>query len=99
MMHCDRCERHFVHESALQQHLRDSKRHWPCYKCDEDFASWSARRQHYVESWRHYYCEIHEELFDDLDDLEEHYNAEHFRCEFCGDVSMHTRWVARESLR
>lgn len=87
MAYCDRCERYFGSESALDQHRANSSQHNICYDCDKDFATNQGLTQHFVQSPRHHYCQDCEEDFDDEDDLETHYEEEHHYCGSCRKVS------------
>ncbi|KAF9011236.1 hypothetical protein BDQ17DRAFT_1387660 [Cyathus striatus] len=71
MMYCDRCDRYFRHEGALEQHIRDSNSH-----C-------SALKEHYVQSPCHAYCQYCNEHFHDYDDLRDHYKDKHNYCHSC----------------
>ncbi|KAF8979931.1 hypothetical protein BDQ17DRAFT_1394452 [Cyathus striatus] len=74
MMYCDRCDRYFRHEGALEQHIRDSNSH-----C-------SALKEHYVQSPCHAYCQYCNEHFHDYDDLRDHYKDKHNYCHSCDRV-------------
>ncbi|KAH8108275.1 hypothetical protein DFH11DRAFT_1517159 [Phellopilus nigrolimitatus] len=83
MAYCNRCQRPFPHDSALDQHERDSINHWKCNDCNKDFSTSTGRDQHYAMN--HYYCTICDEFFDDIDDLLEH-EEDHEVCHVCGII-------------
>ncbi|OJT12099.1 hypothetical protein TRAPUB_11351 [Trametes pubescens] len=83
MAFCGRCDRWFGSERALEQHKDDSNMHHICYECDKDFTSARALEQHEFQSSRHPSCEQCRILFDDWDDLYEHYDDEHHYCDIC----------------
>ncbi|KAH9941425.1 hypothetical protein B0H21DRAFT_697029 [Amylocystis lapponica] len=83
MAYCDRCERYFTSDRALQQHVEDSSAHHVCYHCDRDFTSSHGLVQHYVQSSQHHYCQRCEEHFEDDEDLEEHFEDDHHYCRVC----------------
>ena len=86
MAYCERCERSFPHDRALQQHEENSNAHNLCYGCNKDFATFYQLKQHWVASPRHHYCQECNEHFDDHDELEEHYEEEHYYCTICSKV-------------
>ncbi|KAH9989521.1 hypothetical protein BJV77DRAFT_1069463 [Russula vinacea] len=75
MSYCDRCERSFPHDRALEQHKEDSNSHWPCDDCDRDFSSYEARQQHYTNSGSHHYCEECDRHFRNENNLHAHMNS------------------------
>ncbi|KAF8655369.1 hypothetical protein AX16_003066 [Volvariella volvacea WC 439] len=86
MTYCERCDKYFRNYQSLDQHKRDSQRHWVCWDCDIDFLSWAALKEHYVQSPRHSYCQYCDTHFDDDDDLETHYEDSHYYCSRCRKV-------------
>jgi len=80
---CDRCERSFPHQSALNQHFRDSYVHNYCFRCDRDFVSPSALAQHKANSSSHNICRKCGKDFSDTVDLDEHIEDSHWHCERC----------------
>ena len=56
MAFCNRCDRAFSSEEALQQHLRDSPAHavsYDCDECDRAFSSEKAFQQHLRDAPAH----------------------------------------------
>lgn len=83
MTYCCRCDRCFVSDASLEQHLGASRRHNICYRCDKDFETWEGLIQHYLQSYRHFYCQQCNAHFHDDDTLEEHLSQEHDYCFTC----------------
>ncbi|KAI0320974.1 hypothetical protein OF83DRAFT_1168819 [Amylostereum chailletii] len=81
MAYCDRCERWFPHDRALQQHEENSNNHWLCVLCNIDFPSWLACKEHYVQSPRHHYCQRCDEHFGSARMLNNHLDEEHWFCQ------------------
>ncbi|KAI0651011.1 hypothetical protein C8Q79DRAFT_899889 [Trametes meyenii] len=86
MAFCDRCDRWFSSERALEQHEADSNMHHICYECRRDFTTALSLKQHYVQSPRHPYCQDCENLFDDLEELYDHYQEDHHYCDICNMI-------------
>ncbi|KAH9902614.1 hypothetical protein C8Q73DRAFT_785276 [Cubamyces lactineus] len=86
MAWCGRCDRHFSSAHALLQHRQDSGAHHFCHECNKDFAYGWALKQHYIQSSRHPYCPRCDELFDDYEELYEHYEDEHWYCDSCNVI-------------
>ncbi|EIW87169.1 hypothetical protein CONPUDRAFT_96469 [Coniophora puteana RWD-64-598 SS2] len=80
MAYCERCERPFNSQRALDQHIEDSSSHWLCSQCDKDFETHNARLQHFVNSREHSYCRECEEDFDDDEERDQHMEDEHWWC-------------------
>lgn len=91
---CRPCNRTFINDEALQQHLSHSSEHVYCTKCRRDFVSSEARESHFANSERHNVCpnticQAQYENgadFDHSDLLLRHYEKEprhHFRCHHC----------------
>ncbi|KAI0263556.1 hypothetical protein BC834DRAFT_844444 [Gloeopeniophorella convolvens] len=80
MVYCYRCDRWFPHESALDQHIRDSSAHWMCWKCNKDFTSYVGLKEHYVQSPRHHYCQYCDEDLDSRGEYLRHMDARHGYC-------------------
>src|SRR5216683_6802201 len=82
MAYCDRCERWFPHDRALQQHMENSPSHcqWPCDDCGLDFEDEEAQRQHYIQSSNHHYCRECDRHFDLEESRIQHMFAKHWYC-------------------
>ena len=80
---CDKCERSFVHEAALDQHLRDAYMHNYCFVCQRDFSSHQALAQHKQNSYRHNICGGCGNDFVRADDLDDHIEECHWYCSRC----------------
>jgi hypothetical protein len=80
---CDRCDRYFPHEQALEQHLAASPAHWLCEECDIDFTSAKGREQHYIQSKRHYYCRACSRHAPNAQKLLDHCRSYHYYCTSC----------------
>ncbi|TFY58714.1 hypothetical protein EVJ58_g6247 [Rhodofomes roseus] len=86
MAYCDRCERYFPHDRALEQHEQNSGNHNICNVCDRDFETFYQLKQHWGASPRHHYCQHCDEHFDDADELVEHYEDDHYYCATCRKI-------------
>ena len=87
MPYCDRCNRSFGSQYALQQHIdHSSSHHHVCDDCHRDFATAEALVQHYTDDSRHAYCASCDKRFDDFDDLDIHYNEDHYY-DWCGSCT------------
>jgi hypothetical protein len=75
MAYCDRCQQHFSHDFALEQHENDSNAHWLCDSCNRDFTSDYARQQHYINSSLHHYCGACDHHFQSESNLRHHINS------------------------
>ena len=84
MAYCDRCDRYFNSERALNMHERDSPNHNFC--CNKDFATESRLQQHWTSSAAHDYCQYCDEHFDDSEELQEHFEQNHDYCSLCRKV-------------
>lgn len=93
MAYCDRCERWFLRNWALEQHKEDSDAHWPCDACDLDFESYYAREEHYRQSPNHYYCNECELLFNFEGSKIQHMEAKHWYCRVHDRVSNSTATI------
>ncbi|KAI9435084.1 hypothetical protein H4582DRAFT_702723 [Lactarius indigo] len=80
MAYCDRCERFFPHDRALEQHKEESLSHWICGDCDLDLESNDALRQHYIQSWKHHYCKECDLHFEFEESRRQHMNDKHWYC-------------------
>ncbi|TLS21752.1 uncharacterized protein PpBr36_09443 [Pyricularia pennisetigena] len=91
---CVSCDRVFVSEESLQQHLRDSPVHasmYKCQKCDRSFSSDEALQQHLRDSPVHasmYECKKCDRYFSSDEALQQHVrdspaHAPSFDCETC----------------
>jgi hypothetical protein len=89
MAYCDRCERWFAHDRALEQHKEDSNSHWACDDCDldSDFESHDALRQHYIQSENHHFCK----------ECDRHFKFEESRRQHMDDK--HHDWYCRQHNR
>ena len=84
MAYCDRCERDFISDTALDMHKKYSSRHNLC--CNKDFLTYSRLQQHWTQSPEHDYCPRCDELFDDEDELDEHLEENHSYCKDCNRI-------------
>ncbi|OCH85172.1 hypothetical protein OBBRIDRAFT_798460 [Obba rivulosa] len=98
MAYCDRCERSFVSQQALQQHEEDSNMHNACTTCGTDFPERSRLVQHWLQSPHHDYCKRCDEHFESRDDLTDHLEDEHCYCSVCDRIFDHERGL-REHRR
>jgi hypothetical protein len=80
MAYCDRCERRFPSERALEQHKDNSNAHWLCDDCDLDFGSFYGRQEHYKQSRNHHYCKECDRLFNFEESKIQHMEAKHWYC-------------------
>ncbi|KAH8977821.1 hypothetical protein EDB92DRAFT_2056297 [Lactarius akahatsu] len=80
MVYCDRCERWFPHDRALEQHKEDSDSHWACDDCDLDFGNHDALRQHYIQSQNHHYCKECDRHFKFDESRRQHMDDKHWYC-------------------
>ena len=85
MAYCDRCERQFTSNRALEQHEEDSNAHWLCHDCGLDFASFYDRQEHHIHN--HYYCKECDRLFDLEESKIDHMAAWHLYCRLHDKVS------------
>ncbi|OSX58594.1 hypothetical protein POSPLADRAFT_1152612 [Postia placenta MAD-698-R-SB12] len=83
MAYCERCQRWFGSERALQQHEENSSMHHLCDSCDRDFVSEHALIQHYVQSTRHHYCQRCDEHYSSQGNLDSHFESSHYWCPAC----------------
>ncbi|KAI0074729.1 hypothetical protein K474DRAFT_1765103 [Panus rudis PR-1116 ss-1] len=83
MTYCERCNRFFGSDSALEQHEQDSPNHHICDDCDRDFVTRQALVSHWTNNPVHSYCGVCDEHFDDHEELDEHYEDEHWFCSSC----------------
>ncbi|KAL1737251.1 hypothetical protein EV714DRAFT_241157 [Schizophyllum commune] len=91
MAYCERCDRFFTSNRALDQHEEDSPHHNICDDCNVDFPTWLGLKEHYVQSRKHAYCQYCDEHFQDRYDLEDHYIEDHFYCRKCRRVFVNDR--------
>ena len=56
MAYCNRCDRAFRDNRALERHEQDSSNHWTCDDCGVDFPTFTGLNQHYSQSQKHHYC-------------------------------------------
>lgn len=86
MSYCERCDRWFPHEAALQQHVANSGNHNYCHRCERDFPSYQAREQHIRSSRAHalHNCPKCNEFFFDDETFFNHLHANHHHCRQCG---------------
>ncbi|KAI0758801.1 hypothetical protein C8Q74DRAFT_1209351 [Fomes fomentarius] len=83
MPECERCDRWFNTDRALEQHRDNSSMHHICYRCDRDFTTAVGLIQHYIQSTRHPYCRWCDDHFDDFEELDDHYEDAHWYCDAC----------------
>ncbi|KAI0698767.1 hypothetical protein C8Q76DRAFT_771882 [Earliella scabrosa] len=83
MPECERCDRWFNTERALEQHKDNSSMHHICYPCDRDFPTATGLTQHYIQSPRHAYCRWCDDHFSSFQDLYDHYDDAHWYCNLC----------------
>jgi hypothetical protein len=93
MAYCDRCDRRFLRNWALEQHKENSDAHWPCDDCDLDFESYYAREEHYSQSPNHYHCNECELLFNSEGSKIQHMEAKHWYCRVHDKVSNSTATI------
>ena len=92
--YCERCERVFVDDTALDQHTQNSGQHFFCKPCGREFVSRISLKQHWQNSSYHSstYCRRCELNFIDEEALHDHKSSrtsQHFMCEPC-DLDYHT---------
>ncbi|KAH9168394.1 hypothetical protein EDB89DRAFT_1889842 [Lactarius sanguifluus] len=78
--YCDRCDRLFPHDRALEQHKEDSNSHWACDDCDLDFGSYNSLEQHYKQSQNHHYCMECDRHFKSEESRRQHMDDKHWYC-------------------
>ena len=81
MAYCDRCERRFRDNRALERHEQDSSSHWICHDCGLDFPTFTGLDQHYTQSPKHHYCR----------ECETHYPSEGLRLRHMEDYHWYCR--------
>ena len=86
MPYCERCDRRYRSKDDLRRHEENSSHHHICYDCDKDYPSKKRLIQHYVRSSRHAYCEECDKHFDEFDELDDHFEDEHYWCRLCDKV-------------
>ncbi|KAI0920684.1 hypothetical protein AcV5_010359 [Taiwanofungus camphoratus] len=86
MAYCDRCDRYFTNDRALQQHEENSSMHNICHRCQKDFSSEWGLTQHYVQSPIHHYCQRCDDHFRSAHDLTSHYEDVHYYCQICNSI-------------
>ena len=80
MDYCSNCDRDFLNELALRQHLRDSPAHassFDCGDCDRSFGSEDALQQHLRDSPAHapsFDCGDCDRRFGSKDALQQHWS-------------------------
>ncbi|KAI0758796.1 hypothetical protein C8Q74DRAFT_1209517 [Fomes fomentarius] len=99
MHYWDRC---IGWQRTLCQHEEDSSMHHVCEDCGKVFASAFALKKHYVRSPLHPYCRVCDELYEDWEDLYEHYDTVHYYCDDCNqvfqsDLGLHEHHIQRHS--
>ncbi|KAI5118107.1 hypothetical protein M0805_003461 [Coniferiporia weirii] len=94
MTYCDRCNRWFPHDRALEQHERDSVNHQICYECNRDFPTWTGLKEHYVQSRHHHYCQRCDKHFNTDNGFINHSVSKHYFC-----VEHRRTWDTAEGLR
>jgi len=100
MAWCDPCDRYFVSEYALQQHLDNAAAHRPVYYCEncmQYFSSAQGLEHHQENSIKHlkkvwnYVCEPCSWGCDQLKAMEDHDEKFHYWCK------MHNRFFDNEN--
>ncbi|KAF8453884.1 hypothetical protein BDZ91DRAFT_668417 [Kalaharituber pfeilii] len=99
MAWCDSCDRYFVNEYALQQHLDNAEVHRTpfCEPCGQSFSSWEGLSQHEDNSLKHkrnvydYVCSPCNWGCDDEWEWERHEVEVHFWCK------VHDRYFNNEN--
>ena len=86
MAYCERCDRYFRYQGALDQHEQNSDVHNICNGCGIDFSTWLGLKEHWVQSGRHFYCQHCNEHLQDDDALMGHYHNYHWFCEPCRKI-------------
>ncbi|SRR6266702_3700285 len=97
MAYCDRCERWFPHDRALEQHKEDSNSHWACDDCDLDFESYVALREHYIQSPNHNFCKECDRHFKFEESRKQHMDDKHWYCRKHDRVSTHYHQISCET--
>ena len=86
MAYCSPCERDFVSQVALEQHLTTSMRHVDsCARCGKQFDSPGAKEQHIRDSTKHNVCHDCPQSpdFGTEAELDEHLERVHHHCIEC----------------
>lgn len=91
---CQACDRVFVNQQALTNHLENSSRHYYCRPCQRDFNSYKALQQHWKNDPRHKhtYCDRCDMNFSSCSLMLEHKRnttSKHFLCMPC-NVDYHS---------
>ena len=84
--YCERCDRYFSSNRALEQHMDDSNMHHLCYRHRKDFMTHQGLIEHWKQSPHHHYCDRCDQHFSYAEDLEEHNEVMHWVCSDCGKV-------------
>ncbi|GAA5900506.1 hypothetical protein JCM6882_001263 [Rhodosporidiobolus microsporus] len=81
---CD-CRKAFSSKAKLFRHFARSDEHNYCEECELDFPTPAGLRSHFANSKKHHFCTLCDDDFDDDEDLQEHKDEEHAKCEACGE--------------
>ena len=79
---CNFCQKRFLNEQSLQQHLASPAHTIPCEQCGKTFSSQQALKQH-LNSGTHTKCNFCDRSFRDRHSLQQHIDAVHHDCPFC----------------
>lgn len=86
MAYCEHCDRFFVNERSLKQHISHSSRHHFCGTCKREFRTAIGLEQHRVQSSLHHYCQRCAYEYPGESELLEHYEESHAYCYKCKKV-------------
>ena len=89
MAYCDRCDRWFRDNRALERHEQDSSNHchWICHDCGLDFPTFTGLDQHYIQSPKHHHCGECEAHFSSEGLRLRHMEDDHWYCQQHDKVS------------
>ena len=74
---------YYKYSEELNKHLKE--KHPYCARCQEFFTD-ATIQDHKRNSGRHNICVVCHEDFEDIDDLHDHIDQEHFECNLCDKV-------------
>ncbi|KAI3660450.1 hypothetical protein MP638_004279 [Amoeboaphelidium occidentale] len=86
MLHCGKCDRWFVHDGALQQHIENSNVHNYCHRCQKDYQTVNGYNQQLRTSRAHasHDCSYCNDFFFSIEDYRSHLVDAHNWCQDCG---------------